>query len=57
MYEAIKILFDSRYYVFHIAIALIAVSLIATLIHEMRKPKRDPNDDPDTKRMNDMLKD
>jgi len=57
MYEAIKILFDGRYYVFHIAIAVIAVSLIATLIHEMRKPKRDPNDDPDTKRMNDMLKD
>jgi len=48
---------NPRYYVFHIAILFIAVSLIATLIYEMRKPKKDPNDDPDTKRMNDMLKD
>lgn len=52
-----SILLDPRYYVFHLAIFIIAVSLIATLIHEMRKPKHDPNEDPDTKRMNDMLKD
>ena len=39
------------------AITFIAVSLIATLILELRKPKRDPNENPDTKRMNDMLKD
>jgi len=48
---------DPRYLVFHIAILFIAVSLIATLFYEMRKPKHDPNDDPDTKRMNDILKD
>jgi len=40
-----------------IAIILIAISLIATLIVELKKPKRDPNENPDTKRMNDMLKD
>ena len=51
------LLTNPRYYVFHIAILLIAVSLIGTLIYEMRKPRKDPNDDPDTKRMNDMLKD
>ncbi|WP_300366889.1 hypothetical protein [Hydrogenimonas sp.] len=39
------------------AIALIAAGLIATLVWELRKPRRDPNDNPDTKRMNDMLKD
>ena len=39
------------------AIVTIAVSLIATLIWELKKPKRDPNENPDTKRMNDMLKD
>ena len=52
-----EMLLDPRYYVLHIAIFLIAAGLIATLIHEMRKPKKDPNDNPDTKRMNDMLKD
>ena len=50
-------LFGTEYLPFFIAIAVIAISLIATLIHELRKPKRDPNDDPDTKRINDMLKD
>ena len=39
------------------AIVLIAAGLIATLIWEFRKPKRDPNENPDTKRMNDILKD
>jgi len=39
------------------AIAFIAVSLVATLIWELKKPKRDPNENSDTKRMNDMLKD
>jgi hypothetical protein len=52
-----EMLLDPRYYVFHLAILLIALSLIATLVYEMRKPKRDPNEDPDTKRMNDLLKD
>ncbi|WP_457605637.1 hypothetical protein [Nitratifractor sp.] len=52
-----ELLTDPQYYVFHIAIFLIAVSLIATLIHEMRKPRHDPNDNPDTKRMNDLLND
>ncbi len=51
------ILFEAKYYVFHIAILLIAVVLLSTLVYEMRKPKKNPNDDPDTKRMNDMLKD
>ena len=51
------LLSNPRYYVFHLAILVIAVALIATLVYELRKPKKDPNDDPDTKRMNDMLKD
>ncbi|NPA29052.1 MAG: hypothetical protein GXO33_02590 [Epsilonproteobacteria bacterium] len=38
------------------AIVLIAAGLLTTLFLEMRKPKKDPNLDPDTKRMNDMLK-
>ena len=50
-------LLDPRYLTLHIAIILIAVTLIGTLIYEMKKPLEDPNDDPDTKRMNDMLKD
>ncbi|GEM_PF-1814527 len=40
-----------------IAIVVIAAGLLLTLFREMRKPKEDPNRDPDTKRMNDMLKD
>ena len=52
-----NMLLEPKYLVLHIAILFIATGLIATLIHEMRKPKKDPNDDPDTKRMNDMLKD
>jgi len=39
------------------AIVLIATGLLTTLFIEMKKPKKDPNRDPDTKRMNDMLKD
>ncbi|WP_353662974.1 hypothetical protein [Hydrogenimonas sp. SS33] len=39
------------------AIVVIAASLLFTLFREMKKPKKDPNLDPDTKRMNDMLKD
>ena len=46
-----------RYIWLLIAIAVIAIALLTTLIVEMRKPKTDPNDNPDTKRMNDMLKD
>jgi hypothetical protein len=45
------------FFIMHIAIAFIALSLIATIIYELRKPPVDPNEDPDTKRMNDMLKD
>ena len=48
---------DMRYIWLFIAIGVIAATLIATLIMEMHKPKADPNDNPDTKRMNDMLKD
>ena len=39
------------------AIVMIAAGLLATLIHELRKPREDPNRDPDTRRMNEMLKD
>jgi len=52
-----ELLTEPRYFVLHIAILLIAISLIATLIYELKSPKKDPNDDPDTKRMNDILKD
>jgi hypothetical protein len=52
-----ELLTNPRYYVFHLAILFIALSLIATIVYELRKPKRDPNENPDTKRMNDMLKD
>ncbi len=48
---------DLRYLSLHIAIVSIAATLLFLLFKEMRKPKRDPNEDPDTKRMNDMLKD
>ncbi len=48
---------DPRYTPFFAAIFFIAVSLIATIIYELKKPPRDPNDDPDTKKMNDILKD
>ena len=48
--------FAKEYIPFFIAIAVIAVTLLGTLVYELRKPKRDPNDDPDTKRINDMLK-
>ena len=44
-------------YTLHIAIAFIAISLIATIFYEMRKPLKDPNENKDTKRMNDILKD
>ena len=48
---------DPRYTPLFAAIFFIAVSLIATIIYELRKPIEDPNNDPDTKKMNDMLKD
>ncbi|ADV45900.1 hypothetical protein [Nitratifractor salsuginis] len=48
---------DPRYLSLHIAIVLIAATLLYLLFREMRKPKKDPNEDPDTKRINDMLKD
>ena len=53
----LDMILDPRYFVLHIAIILIAISLIATLIYELKKPLKDPNEDPDTKRMNDILKD
>ena len=40
-----------------VAIIGIAAGLLFTLVWELRKPKRDPNETPDTKRMNDILKD
>ena len=49
--------FDMRYFSLIIAIVVVAVVLIGTLIWEMKKPIGDPNDDPDTKRMNDILQD
>ena len=52
-----ELLFRPDNYTLHIAIALIAITLIATVIYEMRKPIKDPNEDKDTKRMNDILKD
>ena len=52
-----ELLFRPDNYILHIAIALIAIILIATLIYEMKKPIKDPNENKDTKRMNDILKD
>jgi len=56
-YLGSDLLFRADNYILHIAIALIAIALIATLIYEMKKPMKDPNEDKDTKRMNDILKD
>jgi len=56
-YLGSEMLFRADNYVLHIAIALIAIGLIATLIYEMKKPLKDPNENKDTKRMNDILKD
>jgi len=50
-------LFKPENNMLHFAIAIIAISLLATLFYEMRKPIKDPNEDEDTKRINDMLKD
>ena len=50
-------LFKPENNILHIAIAIIAVSLIATLIYELKKPFKDPNEDKNTKRMNDILND
>ncbi len=57
MNSTLNLLLDPRNYLLHIAIFLIAVTLIWSLVHEMRKPIKDPNEDEDTKRMNDMLND
>jgi len=43
-------------YILHIAIVLIAITLIGTIIYEMKKPLQDPNRDKETKRINDILK-
>ncbi len=50
-------LFTPQNNILHYAIALIAVTLIATIIYELRKPIEDPNKNNDTKRMNDILDD
>jgi len=50
-------LFTTQNNLLHYAIALIAISLIATIIYEFKKPIKDPNENKDTKRMNDILND
>ena len=52
-----ELLLRADNYILHIAIAIIALSLIATLIYELKKPLKDPNEDKNTKRMNDILND
>ena len=52
-----ELLFRADNYILHIAIAVIAISLIATVIYELKKPLKDPNRDKNTKRMNDILND
>jgi len=52
-----ELLLRSDNLILHIAIVLIAIILISTLIYEMKKPIKDPNENKDTKRMNDILKD
>lgn len=52
-----QFLFTPENNVLHIAIAVIAITLIATVIYEMRKPFQDPNRNEDTKKMNDLLDD
>jgi uncharacterized membrane protein affecting hemolysin expression len=56
-YLGSEILFRADNYILHIAIVSIAIGLILTLIYELRKPKKDPNEDPNTKRINEILKD
>ncbi len=56
MSYSLEIILDPKYYVLHIAIALIAIALLSTLFYEMKKPKKDPNQDENTKRINDILK-
>jgi len=51
-----ELLLNDSNLILHIAIVLIAVTLIATVIYEMKKPLKDPNSNKDTKRMNDILK-
>jgi|GEM_PF-1249981 hypothetical protein len=48
---------EPKYMIMHTAIFLIALGLIWTIFYELSKPVKDPNDDEDTKRINDMLKD
>jgi len=52
-----ELITKSSNYTLHIAIAIIAITLIATIIYEMSKPLKDPNKDKNTKRINDILKD
>ncbi len=55
-YLGAELLFRADNYILHIAIAIIAITLIATIIYELKKPLKDPNKDKNTKRMNDILK-
>jgi hypothetical protein len=55
-YLGTELLFRADNYILHIAIAIIAITLIATIIYELKKPLKDPNKDKNTKRMNDILK-
>jgi len=52
-----EVLFKPENNILHIAIALIAISLIITVVYELKKPLKDPNENKDTKRMNDILND
>jgi hypothetical protein len=56
-YLGTELLFRADNYIPHIAIALIAIALIATVVYELKKPLKDPNENSDTKRMNDILND
>jgi len=56
-YLGTELLFRADNYILHIAIALIAITLLATIFYELKKPLKDPNENKDTKRMNDILND
>ncbi len=51
----LDMLFEPQNYLLHLAIALIAITLLWTLIHEMRKPGNTHSKDEKTKKMNEIL--
>jgi len=53
----VNILLQQKYLIMYFAIFVIAVLLISTIIIEMKKPYKDPNENEETKHFNDMLKD